>query len=97
MTIDEAVEILNKGYTPRGDREAFKQYFLAREMAIRSLEAWDELFKRIYDHHYEIILMEDSEAKRAKLSLSNWVLDLMTSEFDYEYKAESEPQESEEV
>ena len=40
MTIDEAVEILNKGYTPRGDREAFKQYFLAREKAIRSLCAW---------------------------------------------------------
>lgn len=45
MTREEAIEILNKGYTPRGDRESFKRYFLAREMAIRSLEAWEKLIK----------------------------------------------------
>lgn len=47
MTIAEAVEILKKGYTPRGDREAFKQYFFARKMAIRSLEAWGKLRSEI--------------------------------------------------
>ena len=42
-------------------------------------------YERIYDHHYEILKMEEGEAKRAKLSLSNWVLDLMTSDLDYDY------------
>lgn len=61
---------------------------------LKALKSWDELYKRIYDHHYEIIRMEDGEAKRAKLSLSNWVLDLMTSDFDYEYKAEREDKDA---
>ena len=56
---------------------------------LKSLNEWDELYKRIYDQHYEIIRMEDGEAKRAKLSLSNWMLDIMT-EYDFEHKAESE-------
>lgn len=43
MTITEAIEILNKGYTPRGDRESFRAYFDAREMAIKSLEAWEKV------------------------------------------------------
>lgn len=60
---------------------------------LKALKSWDDLYKRIYDHHYEIIRMEDGEAKRAKLSLSNWVLDLMTSDFDYEYKAEGSDKE----
>lgn len=52
---------------------------------LKALKAWDLLYKRIYDHHYEILKMEEGEVKRAKLSLSNWVLDLMTGELDYDY------------
>lgn len=35
-------------------------------------------YRKIYDHHFEILHEEDSESTRAKLSLSNWVLDLLT-------------------
>lgn len=52
---------------------------------LKALKAWDLLYKRIYDHHYEILKMEEGEVKRAKLSLSNWVLDLMTGDLDYDY------------
>lgn len=61
---------------------------------LKALKSLDELYKQIYDHHYEIIRTEDSEYKRGLLSLSNWVLDLMTSNFNYECKAEIDPQES---
>ena len=54
-----------------------------------------QLYKRIYDHRHEIILTEDSEYKRGLLSFSDWVLDLMTSNFDYEYKEEINLQEIE--
>lgn len=53
---------------------------------LKALRAWDKLYKQIYDHHYEILRMEDGERKRAKLSLSNWILDTMTGEIDPEYK-----------
>lgn len=62
----------------------------------KALKSLDELYQIIYDHHHEITLTEDSEYKRGLLSLSKWVLDLMTSNFDCEYKAEINPQESEE-
>lgn len=55
---------------------------------LKALKAWDELYKKIYDHHYEIIRSEPSESRNAKLSLSNWILDTMTG-YDFE------PQESE--
>lgn len=48
---------------------------------------FDEMYKKIYDHHYEILHMEDGEAKRAKLSLSNWVLDVLT-EHDLDMRGE---------
>lgn len=35
-------------------------------------------YRKIYDHHFKILHGEDSESTRAKLSLSNWVLDLLT-------------------
>lgn len=53
---------------------------------LKALKAWDELYKRIYDHHYEILKTEESEVRRAKLSLSNWVLDIMTGDLDYDYE-----------
>ena len=58
---------------------------------LKALNAWDELYQRVYDHHYEIIRFEESESKRAKLSLSNWMLDLMTeSKYDFERVGEQE-------
>lgn len=45
---------------------------------LKALRSWDEMYKQIYDHHYEILKMKDGERKRAKLSLSNWVLDIIT-------------------
>ena len=52
----------------------------------KDCKSWDELYKRIYDHHYEILKSEESEGRTAKLSLSNWILDLMTSDLDYDYE-----------
>ena len=63
---------------------------------LKASKSLDELYERIYDHHCEISLTEDSEYKRGLLSLSNWVLNLMTSNFNCEYKAEINPHESEE-
>ncbi len=53
---------------------------------LKALNSWDDLYKKVYDHHYEIIRMEESDAKRAKLSLSNWILDQMTGRMDYDYE-----------
>lgn len=47
---------------------------------LKALRVWDEVYKQVYDHHYEILRMKEGEAKKAKLSLSNWVLDLMTAD-----------------
>jgi len=45
---------------------------------LKALKAWDDLYKKIYDHHYEILKSEPGERRDAKLSLSNWILDAMT-------------------
>ena len=45
---------------------------------LKALKEWDGLYKKIYDHHYEIPKMEHGEKRDAKLSLSNWILDNMT-------------------
>ena len=83
--IDEKVkEYTHHSYCEECSREDLKES-----------KSLDELYQRIYDHHHEIALTEDSEYKRGLLSLSKWVLDLMTSNFDCEYKAEINPQESE--
>lgn len=58
---------------------------------LKALESWDVLYKRIYDHHYEILKSEPSEGRSAKLSLSNWILDAMTSDMDYEYDQGGDP------
>lgn len=50
---------------------------------LKALNAWDELYKQVYDHHYEIIKSEPSESRNAKLSLSNKILDIMTG-YDFE-------------
>ena len=55
---------------------------------LKSMRAWDSVYKKIYDHHYEISRTEESEAKRAKLSLSNWILELLTGELNPEYTEE---------
>lgn len=65
------------------------------ELIPTMLTKTDDLYKQIYDHHHEISLTEDSEYKKGLLSFSKWVLDLMTSNFDCEYKTEINPQESE--
>lgn len=44
---------------------------------LKALKAWDDLYKKIYDHHYEILKSEPGERRDAKLSLSNWILDAM--------------------
>ncbi len=49
------------------------------------MRVWDEVYQQIYDHHYEILKEEASEGRNAKLSLSNWILDLLTG-----YDIESE-------
>ena len=54
---------------------------------LKALKAFDEVYQRIYDHHYEILKSENGERRDAKLSLSNWVLDLMTG-YDIEEGAE---------
>lgn len=87
------------------DPEYKDEVYEALDIAIEALEQESildkiraeimQLYKRIYDHRHEIILAEDSEYKRGLLSFSDWVLDLMTSNFDYEYKAEINLQESE--
>ena len=45
---------------------------------LKSLKAWEDVYKQVYDHHYEILRLEEGTERDAKLSLSNWVLDLMT-------------------
>lgn len=45
---------------------------------LKALNEWDGLYKKVYDHHYEILKMEHGEKRDAKLSLSNWILDNMT-------------------
>lgn len=45
---------------------------------LKALRVWDEAYQQIYDHHYEILKEEASEGRNAKLSLSNWILDLLT-------------------
>lgn len=52
---------------------------------LKALRAWDEVYQQIYDYHYEILKEEASEGRNAKLSLSNWILDLLTG-----YDIESE-------
>lgn len=52
---------------------------------LKALNSWDKLYKMIYDHHYEILKSEPSESRIAKLSLSNWVLDVMTGNMNYDY------------
>ena len=52
MTIGNAIEILNREHSPRGDRESFKAYFDARKMAIRSLEAWEKVKEEIESAKY---------------------------------------------
>ena len=52
---------------------------------LKALRAWDEVYQQIYDHHYEILKEEASEGRNAKLSLSNWILDLLTG---YDIEAE---------
>ena len=55
---------------------------------LKALKSWDELYQKIYKHHYEIISMPDGIARNAKLSLSDWILDEMTGEMDYDYEEE---------
>ena len=45
---------------------------------MRAEEAWEDLYKKIYNHHYEVLKSEPGESRDAKLSLSNWILDMMT-------------------
>lgn len=48
--------------------------------ALKSERRWKNLYRAVRDHFYEILKMEESEAKQAKVSLANWMLDVMTSE-----------------
>ena len=52
---------------------------------LKALRAWDEVYQQICDHHYEMLEEEASEGRNAKLSLSNWILDLLTG---YDIEAE---------
>ena len=56
---------------------------------LKALKEFDEVYQRIRDHHYEIMKSEKGERRDAKLSLSNWVLDLMT-EYYIEEGADNE-------
>ena len=59
---------------------------------LKALRVWDEVYQQIYDHHYEILKEEASEGRNAKLSLSNWVLDLFTGyDIESEEAAEEKP------
>lgn len=46
--------------------------------ALKTLKLFDEAYKKIYDHHLEILNESESESKKAKLSLSNWVLEVLS-------------------
>lgn len=52
---------------------------------LKALRAWDEVHQQICDYHHEILKEEASEGRNAKLSLSNWILDLLTG---YDIEAE---------
>lgn len=38
----------------------------------------DELYQTIRDHHYQILSEKESDLRRARLSLSTWILDEMS-------------------
>lgn len=44
----------------------------------RLQNAYDDVYSQIYAHHYELLHEPDSQTRAAKLSLSNWILDLLT-------------------
>lgn len=46
--------------------------------ALKTLKLFNEAYKKIYDRHWEILNENESESKKAKLSLSNWVLEVLS-------------------
>ena len=80
--LKKELEMLALEQEPSGDMECLRK-------GLKALEAWDELYRQIYDHHYEILKSEPSESRNAKLSLSNWILDTMTG-YDLEPRERSD-------
>lgn len=66
---------------------SYTHYFYCEDClrkALKSERRWKDLYRAVHDHFYEILKMEPSEAKRAKVSLANWMLDIMTKDVEPE-------------
>lgn len=53
---------------------------------------FEEAYQQIRKHHYEILNERESVSKSARLSLSTWVLDILTECREAEHGCKDEPQ-----